>query len=497
MHRNLLVLFLACLLAACVPGPPAGPPAPPKESGAWLTILDYPDDDRDVERRLAALKLGVHRVEAAREALIRHLQNDRDPRVREIAAYALGRIGGPAAAEALLAARFDSSVEVRLAVVDALAAQLDDRVAPALAEMAKQNDERVSLAVARALAEAGRLDESWEITAPREAVFDEKLSETSVYVDPSAGTDEGDGSAQKPFRTIQRGLAVLSPGGTLWVAGIKDQPIREAVVIPADLSGDPRRPTRLMAWPGRPRPVLSPTKPLAAAAWQKQADGRWRAGAERPVFGVFLPAAPDQVEIVAAVANPGELKPNTCWWDAEKKEVVLDLGSAPLPKTIELAFAEDALAVNGAHDVLIQGIDVRFAPDSGFDAAGARRVSFLDCRAEYCDRHGFFFYYSPGGLISGCRAERCRFQGVSVRSSPQTVVLDSAAADNGIDGFLFLYDSDDCLAARATATGNFRGISFIEGSDYGRVVGGDFTGNRQGTISFESGSIGGQVVPLP
>lgn len=497
MQRNLLILFLAGILLACAPGGSVSRPAPPKESGAWLATLDYPDDDRDVERRLAALKLGVHRVEAAREALIRHLQSDRDPRVREIAAYALGRIGGPTAAEALLAAREDPSVEVRLAVVEALAAHLDGRAAPALAEMAERNDDRVSLAVARALAEAGRLEESWKITAPREAVFEEKQPATAVYIDPAAGTDEGDGSAQKPFRTIQRGLAALSPGGTLWLAGVKDEPIRETVAIPAALSGDPRRPTRLLAWPGRPRPVLSPTTPITAAAWQKQADGRWRAKAERQVFGAFLPAAPDRVEILAAVANPGELKPNTCWWDAEKKEAVLDLGPAPLPKIVELAFAEDALVVNGAHDVWIQGIDVRFAPDSGFDAEGARRVSFLDCRAEFCDRHGFFFYYSPSGLISGCRAERCRFQGVSVRSSPRTVVLDSAAIDNGVDGFLFLYDSDDCLAVRAKATGNFRGLSFIEGSDYGRVIGGDCAGNRQGTIAFESGSIGGQVVPLP
>jgi hypothetical protein len=40
-------------------------------------------------------------------------------------------------------------------------------------------------------------------------------------------------------------------------------------------------------------------------------------------------------------------------------------------------------------------------------------------------------------------------------------------------------------------------VSFIEGSDYGRVLGGDYAGNKHAGVSFESLSVGGQVIPPP
>jgi len=128
------------------------------------------------------------------------------------------------------------------------------------------------------------------------------------------------------------------------------------------------------------------------------------------------------------------------------------------------------------------------------DASAALRTSFIDCSAVYCDRHGIFFYYSPFSLARACRASKCSYQGFSIRSSPQTVISSCLAVDNKVDGYLFLYDSDECVIIDSRARGNFRGLSFIEGSDDGRVVGGEYQDNQTAAVSFESGSLRGSVV---
>lgn len=49
--------------------------------------------------------------------------------------------------------------------------------------------------------------------------------------------------------------------------------------------------------------------------------------------------------------------------------------------------------------------------------------------------------------------------------------------DNGHDGLLILYDSDDVVVHGFTARGNRQGIGFTMGSNAGRVIGAALGGN--------------------
>ncbi len=491
--------LLLAAQASAAKNPAKGPTTVARaEAESWVATLMYPDDDRDLDRRFAALRLGIHRQAWALDTLIRQLRGDRDPAVRAACAYSVGRIGGDRAVGALVDAITDPVREVRTAAIEALDGQVNPYVAGKLEELSRQGDGPTALAAARVLEAAGSLGPGWIGSRQRPAEPAPMPATTGVYVDPAAGDDANKGYREKPVRTIRRGLALLQPGDALMIAGLPGgQPIREPVLVPASLSGEAQNPTRILAWPGRPRPVISPTRQIPAAAFASDAKGIWRTKTDFRVFGAFVVRSASHLEVLPMADSRQELKPGMCWFDAAQSELTINFGDRPLPRAVEAGFAQQGVYIDGAHDVVVQDLDVRFAPDSGFDANASPRVAFVNCTASYCDRHGFFFYYSPHGTVRGCRASYCAFQGVSVRASPETILTAVQSTSNGVDGILFLYDSDGCLAVDSVATGNFRGVSFIEGSTHGRVIGGDYTGNKTTSVSFESGSVGGQVIPPP
>ncbi len=100
----------------------------------------------------------------------------------------------------------------------------------------------------------------------------------SYYVSPD-GSDTNDGSVERPVRTISRGVELLQPGDTLWIAG---GVYRETVHLTR--SGQPGRPIRILALPGE-EVVLSGTEPFT---------GQWRLHDEH-VYQAHWDAAPSQL----------------------------------------------------------------------------------------------------------------------------------------------------------------------------------------------------------
>ncbi len=497
LRRILLLLPILFLFVSACTNDNAGrkqTPARPLSSEAqtWVKTLDYPDDDRDPERRLAAYRLGVHQESGATEDLARHAMGDRDPLVRAACAFALGRIGGPRAMQTLIALLADPRPELVAEAVRALAGHLDEQTTEHLVDLAGRSDNQTTLLVLRVLAEGGKLTAEQEKLLRKPIGQPTPMRGAAVYVDPANGNDTNDGAEGKPVATIARGVSLLSPSGTLFIAG-GPQPIRESVMIPAALSGQPGAPTRLVGWPGKPRPLVQPTVLVKAANITSDSEGILKVKLDRRAFGAFAVVGGRTIAL-PLVERREDLKPATSWFDSVRSELLVRLMPGAKATDLEVAIGEDGLAVNGANDVEIRGIDVRFALDSGFDVSGALRVALIDCSASYCDRHGIFFYYAPFGVVRDCRATYCNFQGISVRSSPQSVVSRSVAEDNGVDGLLFLYDSDQAVAVDCTLRRNQRGVSFIEGSDYGRVIACEISDNRSNDVAFETGSLGGNVV---
>lgn len=88
---------------------------------------------------------------------------------------------------------------------------------------------------------------------------------TNVFVSP-AGDDNGAGTVDKPFRTIQRGVDALKPGDTCYV---REGVYRESVRLAE--SGTEEKPIRLRAYPGE-RIVLDGTEPIVGP-WKQGDDG--------------------------------------------------------------------------------------------------------------------------------------------------------------------------------------------------------------------------------
>jgi len=500
MLRNLsstaLFLLAICLLVgACAPAADQTGDAEavsPAQAQQWLETLAYPDDDRDFERRLAAVQLGLSRYEPAAEELAKRLAGDIDLQTRAACAFALGRIGGDRAKDALLAALNDYSEHVQAAAINALAGMADQKVIKDLSNRMQLNNEKPALLMARVLLQAGvpAADVQNMVEHRHTQDVGPPPYEQFIYVDPDRGSDDNAGSESKPVKTIARGLELLERLGTLMIAGSARGAIREAVVVPQRLHGDSDLLTRIMAWPGKPRPLLQPTVAAKPDQFAKNKEGHWSLKIEKPIYGVFM-ADGGKVKIFPRAESKDKLQPGACWWEAG--ELLVDNGDKPFSGSLELAFAEDALRIERAGFVRVSGIDVRYAPDSGLDANGAWGASFLDCAVSYCDRHGIFVYYSPDSTVRDCRVQGCTYQGISVRSSPRTMISRCRSTDNGVDGLLFLYDSDSCVAGDNVIMRNRRAISFIEGSDFGRVVGNVIKDNQQNQVQSQTGSSGTYV----
>ncbi len=494
--RNTMLRFwfgIFCLVALAGCGSSKAP-APSFDWRAAVTTLNYNDDDRDEDRRLAAVMLGVHRQSEATAMLIEHLERDADPKVRAACAFALGRIGGEQAVEALFKSLPNPSPLVRGEIVRALDGRLNAERAARLLAFAENSDGDTQLLTARVLAGAGFAKEakSLKVDPVRMAVENEPRR---LYVDATAGNDAAPGTSEQPVATIKQGLELLGPGDTLYVAGKAKEPLRETVVIPARLSGLPQQPTRLLAWPGKPRPVIQPTREYDAAAFRADEEGGYRLTVDETVYGVAIIQG-SQVLSLTMPELDDEYADGVFTYDEQSKELRLTVkpDRGKFAGKVEVAFAPDGIVVEGANDVLISGFDVLYAPDSGLDAEHAYRVSFIDCSATHCLRHGIFTYYAPLATIDSCRADYCVYQGISVRTSPQTVISRCRATHNRTHGILLLYDTDDAVVLACESRLNFRQLSFIQGSDFGRVIKCRFDQPAAETIHYETGSLPGLVV---
>ena len=124
---------------------PAAPiPPPPAKSGRRTIVVEPPpppdllrlltDDEARIRRR-SALAAGRVGLPEAVPALVRVLQTDGDPEVRQMAAFALGLIGDASAAEPLRAALADPLPLIAGRAAEALGLIGDAASAPAIAKM--------------------------------------------------------------------------------------------------------------------------------------------------------------------------------------------------------------------------------------------------------------------------------------------------------------------------------------------------------------------------
>ncbi len=381
-------------------------------------LLTYPDDDRDVEKRFAAVMIGITRELSGIEALNDKVIADRSPAVRAACAWAIGEIADPSGIEPLERTLRDASAAVRAAAVEALGRYDDPNALSILAKLSESGKGPLAMAALRSIAwkdtpTRHQLLSKIEPGDPHRFVAPGQPFSQAVgkiwYVDAASGNDNANGSEDAPFQSIGRAITELRAGAGDRIyasSGKAALPFRESVDIPADRSGTSGAPTVIAAWPGKSPPVL---------------DG---AKAESP----------------------------------------------------DTPFLEDGIHISASF-VRVNGFTVRHYKDSGIDIDGGTGCVVSNCVVQKCDRHGIFLYYAPASAIVNADVSQCNFQGISIRTSPKAAVLGGRSTGNGIDGLLFLWDSDDALVDNFTASGNQRGIGFIRGSHGGRIFRSKLTGN--------------------
>ena len=391
--------------------------------GLRATLRD-PTDKVDTAKRHAAVLLGAARAVPALPELHEALVRERGAAVKAAAAEALGAIGDPRSVAPLWTALQDHSSLVRVAAIGAL----------------------------------GRIDHPTAVP-PLAAIAGHRGVEARAALLTLAGM-------QAPGAT--EALAGLTAPG---VGALLEAPAARGVVgatIHVDATaGDD----------GNPGSAEAPLRTLGAGV-----------RALRPGAGdVLLATAGDQfvpfreeVDVLPHASGlPGVPTVLKAW--PGRPPPVLDGALASDPQAPGMAIGLHV----GASWVRIEGFTVRRYRESGIDLSGSVGNVLVDCTALDCERHGLFVYYSADATLLRPTVRRCAAQGISVRSSPRVVVAGGLTEDNGIDGLLFLQDSDDAVVHGLVSRRNARGIAFTTGSNRGRVLGVTLEGNRDDGLVIE------------
>ncbi len=283
----------------------------------------------------------------------------------------------------------------------------------------------------------------------------------TYHVSPN-GSDAADGSARRPWRTIEHGAAGLRPGDTLVIgAGIYRELIR------LEHGGTPTAPITLEAEPGA-RVVVTGADRLDTGWTREAPDGVYSRDwpyvfpiATRP-DGTYVLTHPDDLEhrltgraeqvmhherLLRQVLERGQLAPGTFWVDLAGKRLYVWLRDSadPTHSDMEASTRSRWLEVGpGVSYVHIRGIRFRYA------ANHAQRGAFsLDSGGSSPPTHW---------LVEDCVFERANGPGASLTGTGH-VFRRCAFQDNGQLGFGTSRCHDMRMEACLIARNNVKGYS--------------------------------------
>ena len=423
---SLLPLLLVGLLAGC---PPSGTPAPTRTvqgppTSELIAWLTDPGDADDGRKRFAATLLGMRGDPDGLPALRGCVTDERSPWVRAAAVESLGLMADAKAGPTLRAALQDRDPRVRLEAARALARVAGPENTKALEEVASRRSSEGRAAVLALAAGLG--------ADRRDALGRLDLSDPGRFEHPLV---------------VQQ----TTPGRVWYV---------DASAGDDAASGDQDRPFRTIG-----------------AAVARMAGGEWiqaTAGEQETAFREHVVIPRDKGGSLPAptrlAAWPGRPPPVLEGFAGDDRD-------APGPGI--------GIQVEGAY-VRVEGWTVRGYDESGIHLGGEYDAA-IDCTVEACERHGIFAYYAPHATIVGAKVRDCAAQGISLRTSPFSVVADSRSDDNGIDGLLLLQDSDGVTISGFSASGNQRGIGLVGRSNAARLIHVDVRGNRGEAVGVDAG----------
>jgi hypothetical protein len=150
-----------------------------------------------------------------------------------------------------------------------------------------------------------------EAPTPQPEPAEPALWRPEYFVAPG-GDDDGDGSFEKPFRSIEKGASMLRPGATLYLRGGRYHQETRLEAI----RGDETAPVTIRPY-GKEKAVLDGTVELKGLDWSKHEryPNVWQAEIDRDVWQLFVDG---RMMINARWPNaehPFENEERSSWWD--------------------------------------------------------------------------------------------------------------------------------------------------------------------------------------
>ena len=261
---GIILLILSCKTEPSKVPKPATESFGGKTAGEWKAILNYSDDDRDNERRLAAVALAGFSDPDITGLLSSRLSNDLDPKVRKYCAIALGNRGDSIAAQALAKALYDSDREVVIEAVQALGKLPGPKAISYLREFSMTSQGEMLISAISALASRGEqipaVDQQrlWPVT-------DGSINQNGEtwYVDASDGNDANPGTIEAPMLSLQIAVNKMRSGKgdrIFATSGKNGKAFNGPLNIQENASGNLQMAAAVSAWPAKPSPVVIATK---------------------------------------------------------------------------------------------------------------------------------------------------------------------------------------------------------------------------------------------
>ena len=267
-------------------------------------------------------------------------------------------------------------------------------------------------------APSGRLPEVAEAEAA--AAYRRAPTDKVFRIEPGMSLDEVNALDIAP------GATVLFRRGGIWRGHLRVR------------SGIPGHPVRYGAWGEGPKPVIQPSHDLGdPAMWTQEPNGIWSAdtGATADVGNVILNEGDDGC--LFKRGSRDELLRDRDFWYAPSTHRVLVRSEFGNPATrwrsLEAAEKRHGFDQGAAHDVVYEGLAVRFGAAHGFGGGGTQRIEILGCDVTwigggylYTDDLGNGVRYGNGielwggaedVRVEGCRVRQCWDAGLTNQSS--------------------------------------------------------------------------------
>lgn len=298
-------------------------------------------------------------------------------------------------------------------------------------------------------------------------------SPTTIFAHGATGDDAaGDGSCQRPFRTITRALAVLRAAArTRWTVR---------------LGGTTAGPVTYSTKTGETFPLV-----LDAIGWI--IEGQSRDGVV--VLGTG-PATEDPGATIEIVANRNELRSFTITSPAGLGVRVAGTGEGAFLDNLSIVGCTDTALVAGGSVSVARTVIARNNMGINFGAVGGRDLAITDSEVSENLSNGVFVWGDTSYDSKRCKYERNGANGIETIHNAGLSSTDDLVSDNGGDGYRLgasdVYSANASIL-RAAITKNGRHGVYIDQSPKGpnRVRASVITGNLGAAVALSDRTLVG------